>query len=74
MTKSEEAFEYLKYRLSAFEEDIDITLLEDKGKKIIIEIKYPLNLEAIIRGIVGYVAYDSLALFDVEIKPVFKIK
>ena len=74
MTKSEEALEYLKYRLSTFKDDIDITLLEDKGKKIIVEIRYPLNLEAIIRGIVGYVAYDSLLLFNVEIKPVFKIK
>jgi len=74
MTKSEEAFEYLKYRLSALEEDVDITLVEDKGKKIVVEIRYPLNLEAIVRGIVGYVAYDSLLLYDVEIKPIFKVK
>ena len=74
MSKSGEAFEYLKYRLSAFQERINVSLLEEKGKKIVVEIAYPLNLEAIIRGIVGYVVYDALLLYDIEIKPIFKIK
>ena len=69
-----DVFEYLKYRLSAFQERINISLVEDKGRKIIVEIAYPLNLEAIIRGIVGNVVYDALLLYDVEIKPIFKIK
>ena len=74
MTKSEKAFEYLKERLSAFEDRIDIRLLEDEGKKIYVEIAYPLNLEAIIRGIVGYTVYDALTNYNVLIKPKFRIK
>ncbi len=74
MSKSKEALEYLRMRLSSFKDEVDIKLIEDQGRRIIVEIAYPLNLEAIVRGIVGYAVYDALMLYDVHIKPIFKIK
>jgi len=74
MSSSKEALEYLKYRLSAFEDEVDITVVEDKGRSMKVEIAYPANLDAVIRGIVGYAVYDILSLYDIYVKPIFKIK
>ncbi len=72
--KFRDAFEYFEARLSAFKDRVDVRYLGERKGKLYVEVAYPLDLEAIIRGITGYAVYDALSLFKVIIKPVFRIK
>ncbi len=72
--KIRDAFEYFEARLSAFKDRIDVRYLGERKGKLYVEVAYPMDLEAIIRGISGYAVYDALSLFGIVIKPIFRIK